>query len=94
MGDLDKAIRSASRCGVTAPLLIALRRQPNSCEVATPASRAIADTFAPGFSVASIRAVPSLAPTSAADAAGLPPVRNRFKKMETFIIRHRRRHRN
>lgn len=49
-----KPSRPASRCGVTAPLLIALRRQPNSCEVAIPAYRAIADTFAPGFSVALI----------------------------------------
>ncbi len=32
-----------------------LRRQPNSCEGASPASRAMAETFAPGASDASIR---------------------------------------
>ncbi|MER8537670.1 hypothetical protein NKH61_34160 [Mesorhizobium sp. M1005] len=42
-----KPSRSASRCGVTAPLLIAFPRQPNSWAGAIPACLAMADTFAP-----------------------------------------------
>ena len=54
----NPAVSTSTKCGpsgasggVTVPLRIAWRRQPNSCDGTIPSRRAIAETLAPGASV-------------------------------------------